>query len=161
MMNTFSCPFFFFLSFFLMFTFNHFFGFPWCSGCFGLICGLVLLFSFKVWSYCEKREPRARSASVWYKNPFEFVAQLWLLLGVTALLNQPEYKNLLKHVIAADQGLLYLLSLCFWIQTHKNFGDRVSKSTWETGAGGSFLESCSSACQGWTPRSQFWFGLCK
>lgn len=82
MMNTFSCPF--FLSFFLMFTFNHFFGFPWCSGCFGLICGLVLLFSFKVWSYCEKREPRARSPSAWHKNPFEFVARLCLLLGVTA-----------------------------------------------------------------------------
>lgn len=82
---------FFFLSFFLMFTFNHFFGFPWCSGCFGLICGLVLLFSFKVWSYCVKREPRAWSPSVWHKNPFEFVTRLCLLLGVTAYFAKPTW----------------------------------------------------------------------
>lgn len=104
MMNTFSCPF--FWSFFLMFTFNHFFGFPWCSGCFGLICGLVLLLSFKVWSYCEKREPRARSPSVWHKNPFEFVARLCLLLGVTAYFAKPTWvQNLIETCNCSRPGL--------------------------------------------------------
>lgn len=46
---------------------------------------------FKVWSYCEKREPRARSPSVWYKNPFEFVAQLCLPLGMTAYFAKPTW----------------------------------------------------------------------
>lgn len=81
----FFMSFFFFLSFFLMFTFNHSFGFPWCSGCFGLLSGLVLLFSFKVWSYFGKSEPQARSRSVWHENPFEFAAWLCWQLGGASL----------------------------------------------------------------------------
>lgn len=42
-----------------------------------------------------------------------------------SLQNQPEYKNLLKHVTAADQGFINLFSRCFRVKTCENLGGQV------------------------------------